>query len=232
MNTLVASFILNVVIIIAYYLPFAVQITLTMTTFLTFSVQSLNIANFLPVQSKYFPMISIYFLASLMLTFSSMAWFWYSNNLRGKTKLPSVFRAVADFIKRYLSCLFAVPQVKDKEDKDAENEKLSRLKRIGVNDLNCKGKKQKFKLVNKSISVIVPIEEAEVKTEMKMCSKCEITCPQCIIDNEKENEKKKQTEIIETEVKALNILASALMALCFIAMHVGIWGSCISFSDN
>ena len=74
-NGIFPCLVLNSIILIAFSLPFSVQVGLCMTSFLTFSVTSLRIASDIPVQSDYLPLITLYFMLSIIYTLIGLIWF-------------------------------------------------------------------------------------------------------------------------------------------------------------
>ncbi len=206
MNNLLACFILNAIIVVAFYLPFPVQATLSMTTFLTYAVQSLNIASFLPVQSQYYPLISIYFLMSLIWTFLSLVWFWYSNKLLTENKIPSSLRVVAKYVKKCLFFIF-IPAEK--------NQEIFERKITPENDLTITNL-DKAKVSKK-------IEQKEINK----CNKSEIFCSKCTHNKQIDEDKKKEKENNESLIKALNILASFTVFSIFVTIHLCIWIICV-----
>ena len=91
-----------------------------MTVFLTFGVYSLRVSNDLPVQSKYFPMISVYFLVGVLYAFMSIIWFAVANSFLTKNSVPKCLRQIVYLIKRYQSAK-TVKQSESKESvKDEE----------------------------------------------------------------------------------------------------------------
>ena len=205
MNNLLACFILNAIIVVAFYLPFPVQVTLSMTTFLTYAVQSLNIAGFLPVQSQYYPLISIYFLMSLICTFSSLVWFWYTNKLLTENKIPSSLRVVANYVKKCLFFIF-IPSV--------TNQEIFERKITPENDLTITN------LDKANVS-----KETEQK-EINKCNNCELLCSKCIHKKQIDEDKRKEKENNESLIKALNILASFTVFSIFLIIHICIWTIC------
>jgi len=205
MNNLLACFILNAIIVVAFYLPFPVQATLSMTTFLTYAVQSLNIAGFLPVQSQYYPLISIYFLMSLICTFLSLVWFWYSNKHLTENKIPSSLRVVAKYVKKCLFFIF-IPAETNQEIMPESDLTITNLDKANVS------------------------KEIEQK-EIDKCSKCEILCSRCVQYKLKDDKEKKEKENNESLIKALNILASFTVFSIFVTIHLCIWIICVINSN-
>lgn len=93
-NNVYPVLILNAVTLFSYFLPFAAQVTLSMTTFLTYGVYSVRTSSDLPVQSEYFPLISVYFFLSVIYTFVSLGWFFLINNFLTKNEIPILFNPV------------------------------------------------------------------------------------------------------------------------------------------
>ena len=75
-NGIFPCLVLKCVILIAYSLPFSSQVGLCMTSFLTFSVTSVRIAGDIPMQSEYLPLITLYFLLSIIYTFLGLTWYF------------------------------------------------------------------------------------------------------------------------------------------------------------
>lgn len=99
-----------------------------MTSFLTFSVYALRLSNDLPTQSSFVPLISWYFIFSIILTLCSIAWFYLHNNFLGKGKMPSFIETFSRFLKNFFTCSFAciklppeVNKVKPAFENNAEN---------------------------------------------------------------------------------------------------------------
>lgn len=72
-----------------------------MTVFLTFGVYSLRVSSDLPVQSKYFPLISVYFLIGVLYAFMSILWFALANRYLTKNSVPKCFSPIAFLLKKY-----------------------------------------------------------------------------------------------------------------------------------
>jgi hypothetical protein len=69
------------------------------TTFLTYGVYSLRVSSDLPVQSQYFPVISYYFLFSILYTLLSLIWF-VSANYYLTNKLPKILSGLASILNK------------------------------------------------------------------------------------------------------------------------------------
>ena len=195
MSNLIACFILNVVTVLAFFIPFAQQVALCMTAFLTFAVQSLNIANFLPVQSLYFPLISVYFICSIFVTFLSMFWFWLVNYYTTKNYVPKCLEIIATGVKRYFICIYHKPVVAIK------NETV-------------------VKETNNSIT----LESSKVsKSEQKIdCNKCEM-CTKCKESKEKDDTKKKVKENNDSALQALNYLMCFIVIFLLVCIITIVW---------
>ena len=71
-----------------------------MTTFLTLAIYSLRVSGDLPVQSQYFPLISIFFFIGLLLTFIAFVWFIAANSLRAKQRVPKILEKLCFICSR------------------------------------------------------------------------------------------------------------------------------------
>lgn len=105
-NTVYPSLILNCVTLIAFFISFELQASLSkkynlyernfslfklwpffpkgLTSFVSQSVIALNVANEIPVQSRVLPLISLFFILSLFYSFVSFSWFTLAEYLREK----------------------------------------------------------------------------------------------------------------------------------------------------
>ncbi|CAF0940104.1 unnamed protein product [Brachionus calyciflorus] len=88
-NGVLPCLVLNLITALAFFIPFASQVSLTMTIILTFSIYSLRVANDIPVQSDYLPLITVYFMVSTIYSILSLIWFIAANHMLAKSKIPS-----------------------------------------------------------------------------------------------------------------------------------------------
>ena len=73
---------------------------LSLPTFLTYAVYALRVGNELPVQSDFVPSITIYYTASIILTFISMLWFYYFNKIQASERIPFFLHKVVKWIRK------------------------------------------------------------------------------------------------------------------------------------
>ena len=180
-----------------------------MTSFLTFAVQSLNLNNSLPVQSLYFPLISVYFMISIFVTFYSLIWFWSVNNFLTKN-FPKPIEKIAELIQACLFCRCI--------KKKSESDKVKPDKSVVITDLVTDEKKQiETKLAGPSMS------QENKCNKCDMCSKCKDKTKE---EKDKEEKKKKKKENTESLVNALNILMFIFMAILLGLLHLVIWIRC------
>jgi hypothetical protein len=99
-NTVFPCLILNVINLLAFALPFSSQIALGITTFLTYSVYSINTSNAIPMQSEILPAITVYYILSSLFTLTSFSWFILDNFFRSRLYLPNALRLHASFMKK------------------------------------------------------------------------------------------------------------------------------------
>ena len=156
-------------------------------------------SNYLPIQSTYFPLVSIYFITSICLTAISLIWFYFANKFVTSNDLPSALKKVGKLVKL---CLFFYFPKEIKEEK-----------KIEVDD---KQAKQSAEHNNAALTELVV-----VKVEEK-CNNCDV-CSTCKEDKNKEEKKKKEKKEIESLVLALNILAMVLISLATVLLHIIIW---------
>ncbi len=205
MNNLMVCFMLNGVTLVAYFVPFPNQVALCMTAFLTFAVQSVNMANFLPVQSSYYPLISVYFTCSILITFTSLIWFWTCNRFVSQKQMPpKLLEMLSNLIRNLLVCIY-------KKEKKVEPKKAEMTKKDEIIEVKSLKEPEDMK----------PIDIPIIK-----CNKCEM-CSKCQATKDKDDKKKKDVEKIESIIGPLNYLACSIMAFILIAVHLSIWLSCL-----
>jgi hypothetical protein len=172
-----------------------------MTSFLTFSVQSLNLNNSLPVQSLYFPLISVYFMISIFTTFFSLVWFWIINNFITKNFIPKPLAKLAEAIEMCLFC-----KKKQKE--------VVKVKPTAGND--------NLTVVNLEGKTEVKIASSASSSQESKCNKCDM-CSKCKEGKEKEDAKKKKKENNEALANALNYLVFICVCITLALLHLIIW---------
>ena len=93
-------FVLNFITLLAFLFPYTQQLMLSLPTFLTYAVYALRVGNELPVQSDFVPSITIYYTASIILTFISMLWFYYFNKIQASERIPFFLHKVVKWIRK------------------------------------------------------------------------------------------------------------------------------------
>ena len=204
MNNIFPSLILNCVTLLAYSLPFATQIGLSMTTFMTFSVYSVRISGDMPVESNFLPMVTIYFILGITYAFVSMIWFIIANDFITKNKMPKVLIFFASIIKRILFWKFD------------ENQKIKILPKPKI--LN----KADVKADDKNILDEKMVQKKNQPELKSICHNCD-HCTNCKLDKEKEKDKKKKKDVIESNVSALNHFMCFTMFLTVLTCNMFTW---------
>ena len=69
-------------------MPFIPQVTIGMSTFLTYGIYSINTSSQIPTQSEYLPMVTLFFVMSSFYTLISFTWFLAENFLRSRFYMP------------------------------------------------------------------------------------------------------------------------------------------------
>lgn len=136
-NGIFPCFLLNIISIAQFLMPYDMQISVCLTCLLTFTVNSLVVMNDMPVQSDYLPYITIYFMMSVTYPFLSIFWFIYFEDLREKKKLPRSYIKVC----KYLIVLF-------------EHLKISRCKNIKVSDSSSNKKVSEDDEIEKQLKLL------------------------------------------------------------------------------
>lgn len=99
-NGVFPCLVLNIITLVAFFLPTDTQINLCMTCFLTFSVNLIVISSEIPVQSDYLPVISIYFLFSILHSLASIIWFSFTGYFDKQGYLPNCFEKIISKISK------------------------------------------------------------------------------------------------------------------------------------
>jgi hypothetical protein len=71
-----------------------------MTTFLTFSVYSINTSNSIPMQSEYLPAVTVFFLLSILFALVSLSWFIIENYFRAHKKMPAPVKFYVKILRK------------------------------------------------------------------------------------------------------------------------------------
>jgi hypothetical protein len=122
-NAIFPCLILNLITVLSFALPYIPQITLSMTTFLTFSVYSLRIASDIPTQSEYLPSITLYFLLSTSYVLLALSWFICENFFRSNSFLPKPLRFMVHGVRNLIQKVVKCVCLKRKKSKiDSENQ--------------------------------------------------------------------------------------------------------------
>jgi hypothetical protein len=113
-NGVMPCLFLNIISILCFMFPFAQQITLSMSIFLTYGIYSIRVSSDLPVQSDYLPTISIYYISSILFTVISVFWFYYFNLMQTSNSIPK-------FFKNFVRALKKLSQKLDKKKPKIQN---------------------------------------------------------------------------------------------------------------
>lgn len=99
LNGFFSCFILNIMTMVTFYLPYSDQINLSITCFLTLTVNALIVQNDIPVQSDYIPYITYYLLISMTFPLLSIIWFITFEFIKDNQKLPKL---ISYFLHKFL----------------------------------------------------------------------------------------------------------------------------------
>jgi hypothetical protein len=99
-----------------------------MTTFLTFSIYSLNTSSSIPQQSEYLPAITLYFMLCTLFTLTTFTWYIIENFFRNRKMLPKPIkmyvnglRASEAFLKTIYKAIKCKRKKKNVEMTDVED---------------------------------------------------------------------------------------------------------------
>ncbi|CAF1555218.1 unnamed protein product, partial [Didymodactylos carnosus] len=126
LNGIFACLILNAVTLIAFALPFATQISLSMICFMTYSVYSLSFSSLFPQQSDYLMTITLYFLLSICWTLIAMLWFVICNYFITKVRMPRLLYAFCELLQRVSTPRPKKDDKTDKKDVIVENGEIKK----------------------------------------------------------------------------------------------------------
>ncbi len=123
-NNVYPCLILNMVTLLTFFLPFNLQATLTITTFVNLAIISVRVSSDIPTQSRVLPLISLYFMMSLFYTSISFIWFVVYEQLFTTRKHCCKFiRELNVFIYR---------ETKKQQDEENNNNHTDDLKLINL----------------------------------------------------------------------------------------------------
>lgn len=171
-----------------------------MTIFLTFSVYSLSLTNYIPVQSQFLPLITLYIILAISYTLLSMIWFIIKNLFQTNNKMPD---ALVKFAELLQFVFFPEP---------------------------CKKSKQKILKIKNERSEVFKTEETiesnqidkKTNDDLKPCIKC-VSCDICKANKEKENQKKLKKNKFDLHVSALNRFALLIIFTSMVITNLFIW---------
>jgi hypothetical protein len=168
-----------------------------MTTFLTYSIYSINTSNSIPQQSDYVPAITIYYITSTIFTLIAFTWFIMENFFRSRGHLPWLLNMHVNLCRRGERILDSLFQVVRKQ-------KVSQQKVVD--------------------EVMVESENQTVtrKLRYRYCMNCE-KCEACEEKAKKTDEGKARKAFEDKNIDYLNHQIFWLELLCVIASNISIW---------
>ena len=173
-----------------------------MSTFLTLAVYSLKVSNDFPTESRFFPIISIYFIIGIAHTLLSLVWFTISNYTKERQAKPYWWiNALAGF-KTYLDGLIS--------------------KKIGTGDISPVENETGQEDLDKP-------EQLDLTDLKPKCQNCEI-CVKCTQKKQKDDSKNDLKKEIDFKCSQVNkIMFSFILFSSFVSYTV-IW-SIISLNN-
>lgn len=182
-----------------------------MSSILTFSIYSLRVSSDIPVQSEYLPIIGYYFIFAISFILVSFIWFITLNKFSEKKKLPKLLTKIAEAI-RIIFCLNTKSKSNVKPiSKEKLIEKKETIKEMKDTDENTENGKLKQPTNN----------------SLRKCNKCDM-CSGCIEEKENDDKKKKEKEIFDANLNALNMLAFFIIVVSTLAVNLSVWFSITS----
>ena len=102
-----------------------------MTSLMIFSVYSLRLASEIPIQSKFLPMINLYFVFSIIYTFLGFFWFTIFENVKKVERLPFLLQIISSY-----SLSFKNGSCKKQVAIETKNDGMIKRKETDINVLN------------------------------------------------------------------------------------------------
>ena len=99
-NWVLPCIVLNIISILSFMFPYAQQIALSMSLFLTYGIYGLRVGSDLPIQSDYLPTISVYYIASLLFAVLEMFWFYFFNRMQTSNSIPIFLKKLVTILKK------------------------------------------------------------------------------------------------------------------------------------
>ena len=160
-NSIFPCIILNVVTFVAFSFPYAQQLTISLTIFLSYAVYALRISSDLPVQSEFIPFITIYYIASIFLTFVSMLWFCLLNRMQTKNHIPFLLKKLAILItnirrtkKSFKIKNSEINEIKKMDQANSENQNVENEINAPISNKNISSEKNNNQFQNEMVKTV------------------------------------------------------------------------------
>jgi hypothetical protein len=126
-----------------------------MTSILTFAVTSLRISNDIPIQSDYLPLITTYFLMSIVYTLTGLVWFVLLENFTKKKKLPWILLRITTSVNKMM--IYMRRLIKDHKKINPKLEKSESNKNSSLSNQHLESNKREEKIENDDIEPNIKI---------------------------------------------------------------------------
>ena len=166
-----------------------------MSTFLTLAVYSLKVSSDFPTESRFFPIISIYFIIGIAHTLLSLGWFTISNYTKEKQVKPNWWINALANLKTYLDGL------------------ISKL--LGT----VMPLKSESKI---SPNIIETIQQLDLMDLKHKCPNCNL-CDTCIQKKQKDDSKYELKKEIDFKCAQVNKIMFSFILFSTIVSYTVIW---------
>lgn len=174
-----------------------------MTAFLTYSVYALRLSSDLPTQSSFVPLISWYFIFSIILTLFSIIWFYLCNQMLIKNTMPGFLNSFCIILERFFF------KIGSKEPRSITNIDESKINNIQENLVKMPSEIERKIETNLNLN---GLNLSLAKWYSQTCSSCN-QCPKCLKITQNERKKSLEKKKFETRLLFLN---NFICALCFV----------------
>jgi hypothetical protein len=198
-----------------------------MSIFMTLSVYSLRVSSDQAPQSKYLPMVTLYYMLGISYTFMAYIWFILANEFSTKEYLPKYLEIFAvKFIKRALFWLFnekplwksnKIATKKIEEDKAKLNDNMAIVKlKAESNSSEIKNDPGSHKEIHLS-----SIPNLPSLVNLK-CGNCDF-CDKCKSVKDLEKSKKNKKALNDANVKAWNYFVAIILFIIMLSCNLMTW---------
>ena len=164
-----------------------------MSIFLTLAIYALRVSGDMPIESRKFPLISVYYFLSILYAFIALVWFLIADHISNSNTLSKFLIDFGSTLTKWKQSF-----IKKRVDpvKNFERKQKKKIDQANNNEMQ------------------LPLR--------KFCNQCEM-CEKCLETKEKEETKEKNKKNIKTFVSYLNCIVFVFVAMAVFISNLMIW---------